>query len=135
LPWTNVIDGAAVFEKETTTLSILFYAEAVIIRIEVSGGKVVDRYMAGRGNRLYLRPGDIDGSVFPHAAIAALLTAEAKAMIEKIGPVLEFSKGDDRHVGIIAGLRSTFNCKLPFTEPKRLLLWSKLDDPDRQETR
>jgi hypothetical protein len=43
LPWAKVIDGAAVFKKEATPLIILFYAEAVSIRIEVSGGKGIDR--------------------------------------------------------------------------------------------
>jgi len=115
LPWTNAIDGAAVFKKETTTLIILFYAEAVPIRIEVSGGKIVDRYLQGRGNRRYLQPGHIDCSVFTHATVAAPPTAETKALVEKVRPVLKFSKWDERHGRTIAGPRSTFNCTLPFT--------------------
>jgi hypothetical protein len=43
LPWPNVIDGAAVIKEEATSPIVLFYAEAVFIRIEVSGGIGVDR--------------------------------------------------------------------------------------------
>jgi hypothetical protein len=43
LLWTKVIDGAAVIKEEAMPPIVLFYAEAVFIRIEVSGGKCIDR--------------------------------------------------------------------------------------------
>jgi hypothetical protein len=87
----DVIKGASVCEKETTPMMILFDAVAVLERVEILSGKALDRQMEGGGDLIDLRPGDVDRSGFAHATSAALLTAESKALIKKIGPVLKSS--------------------------------------------
>ena len=87
----DVIDGASVRKEETTTMMILFDAVAVLEGVEILSGKTVGRQMEGGGDPIDLRPGDVDRTGFAHATAAALLTAESKALIKKIGPVLKSS--------------------------------------------
>ena len=94
---TQLIDGTPLVEKKAPPLGILLDTVAVSEGVEILGNDVIHRQVDGYGDGLNFRRGDIDRSGFTHAATAALLTGESKALVKKIGPLRQITQGDDRH--------------------------------------